>query len=129
MVQRMIVAVVKVKKIFLITKFWIVDLDSCCSSLKCLSQDMFVISGMKLIMLSMINFGRLIRNYNISTLKQNRCNKLSFKHITLSQNFKKLVQLNNRLECTKEVVDKEGIITTDSTLLDSQYDIYIRIPS
>ena len=45
MVQRMIVAVVKVKKIFLITKFWIVDLDSCCSSLKCLSQDMFVISG------------------------------------------------------------------------------------
>ena len=129
MVQRMIVAVVKVKKIFLITKFWIVDLDSCCSSLKCLSQDMFVISGMKLIMLSMINSGRLIRNYNISTLKQNRCNKLSFKHIILSQNFKKLMQLNNRLECTKEVVDKEGNITTDSTLLDSQYDIYIRIPS
>ena len=129
MVQRMIVAVVKVKKIFLITIFWIVDLDSCCSSLKCLSQDMFVISGMKSIMLSMTNYGRLIRSCNISTLKQNRCNKLSFKHITLSHNFKKLVQLNNRLECTKEVVDKEGNITTDSTLLDSQYDIYIRIPS
>ena len=96
------------------------ELNSCCSSLEFLSQDMSVVSGKIEEKENVINDKFREINQELQSLydktKQMQQTQLQT-NTSVTELKQKLVQLNNRLERTKEIVDKKGNSITDTTPL------------